>query len=115
LKLYLKPDSKPENYIFPFLKSDKDYSDRIYHNQQMGSKNALINKYLKQIQKKAEIQTHISFHISRHSFADFARKRNVSIYDISKNLGHSSLKVTDAYLKSLDIETSDKAMDDIFN
>ena len=115
LKLYLKPDSKPEDYIFPFLKSDKDYSDRIYHNQQMGSKNALINKYLKQIQKKAEIQTHISFHISRHSFADFARKRNVSIYDISKNLGHSSLKVTDAYLKSLDIETSDKAMDDIFN
>lgn len=112
---YLKPDSQPKDYIFPFLKSNKDYSDRIYHNQQMGSKNALINKYLKQIQEKAEIKTHISFHISRHSFADFARKSNISIYDISKNLGHSSLKVTDAYLKSLDMETSDKAMDELFN
>ncbi len=53
--------------------------------------------------------------MSRHSFADYARKRGMSIYDISKALGHKNLQVTERYLKEFDEESVDKAMGALFS
>lgn len=44
----------------------------------------------------------MTFHISRQSFADYARREGWGVYDIAKMLGHASLKTTEAYLASLD-------------
>ena len=72
------------------------------------SKNAVINKNLKEIQKLLSIETNISFHISRHSFADILRQKDKSIYDIKTLLGHTSIRQTENYLKGFDPITADK-------
>ena len=60
----------------------------------------------------------LSFHVSRHTFADIARKKigkSFGIYEISKMLGHSSIKVTENYLNSFDQDSVDEAMNSIFD
>ena len=68
------------------------------------SRNALANKYLKKIQARAGLKTNLTFHLARHSLADYLRKRGFSIYDISKVLGHANTRITEQYLKGFDRE-----------
>jgi site-specific recombinase XerD len=56
----------------------------------------------------------ISNHIARHSFSDIARKKGISVYDISKMLGHGNISITQRYLDSLDYESQDRALQEIF-
>ena len=53
---------------------------------------------------KANITKPITFHSARHTFAYLLLKYDVSIYTISKLLGHSSVKTTELYLHLLDKE-----------
>lgn len=87
--------------IFPLL-DGKDLSTPAKADAAIQAKNALVNKYLKKIAERAEITKRLSFHIARHSFADYARKSGASVYDVSHLLVHSNLKETDRYLKSLE-------------
>jgi integrase len=75
----------------------------------------LINKYLKEVAKKAKITKKLTTHTARHSFADIARQKTDNIYNLSKTLGHSSLKVTEAYLSSFDQQAVDDTMDSMFD
>ena len=52
----------------------------------------------------------------RHAeaFADLARVRGIDLHTISKALGHSSLTVTENYLKGFDQDAIDGAMDELF-
>jgi site-specific recombinase XerD len=100
-----------ESYIFPFLEDRYNYSDALFLHNQIGSKTALINSYLKDIAEKAGIKKNVTTHTARHSFADIARKKTDNLYNLSKALGHSSLKVTEAYLASFD----ESAIDDTLN
>lgn len=50
----------------------------------------------------------LSFHVARHSFADFARRQSGDLYAVSKALGHTSLQVTQNYLRSFDKDAVDK-------
>ena len=54
-------------------------------------------------------------HISRHSFANIARQKNANVYDISKALGHSSLKITESYLSKFDTQSQDETMKQVFD
>jgi len=88
LSHYHREDAKATDYIFPLLSNDAEYAgyvtqadkDRmkpeLRHKmyQDISSKNALINKYLKKIAEKAEIAKPLSMHISRHSFAHIAQE-----------------------------------------
>ena len=62
----------------------------------------------------AEIDANISFHVSRHSFANYANKKGMDLYSISKALAHSDLKTTQQYLDSFDEEKLDKSMNELF-
>jgi integrase/recombinase XerD len=104
-----------ESFIFPFLSDRFDYSDPMFLHNQIGSKTALINSYLKDIATKAKISKNITTHTARHSFADIARQKTDNIYNLSKALGHSSLKVTEAYLSSFDEKAVDDTLDSMFN
>ncbi len=52
---------------------------------------------LNKLCQKAEIKMKIGFHTLRHSIATHLLQRNMSIYEISKFLGHSSLESTQIY------------------
>lgn len=125
LELY---KGKKTDFIFPFLDNKGTYSKLITNAdkdktspellehllKRIGANITLFNRGLKVLATKAEINKNLTSHIARHSFSDIARKK-VSVYDISKMLGHSDLKVTQAYLNSLDVEAMDKSMEEVFN
>ncbi len=122
---HYRNEERPSGFIFPILNSHKDYSDPIYLRKRIIAKNALINKWLKKltrcVNEKLEKDgsdipkiEHISFHVSRHSFAQHAVESEVSIYDLQQTLRHSSVKTTEEYLKGLDEKLADKAMKKVF-
>ena len=43
-----------------------------------------------------------SFHTARHTFANLSRLAKTDIYLISKCLGHSSLSITEQYLRNFE-------------
>lgn len=106
---YKGPDVKKTDFVFPMLDTRQDLSDPLTLLNQISSKTVIINKYLKKLAEKVEIDKPITTHIARHSFSDIARKRGTNIYDISKMLGHSSIKITEAYLASIDLESQDES------
>jgi integrase len=110
LELYRRIDNKPDSYVFPMLKEVSSKITAKELDSLISSQNAMVNINLKAIQDIAEINTKMTFHLSRHSFADILRTKEISIYDISKLLGHSDIKITERYLKGFDNKTSDAAL-----
>jgi integrase len=129
LKHYVDFNQLTPKYIFPLLDNDAIYSKAItwemkerlpfetkaYLLRQVNSKNSLLNKNLAKLAELAEIEKKVTMHIARHSFANIARQKNANLYDISKSLGHSSLKITETYLSNFDTESQDKTMKQVFN
>lgn len=71
-----------------------------------------INRSLKIWVKKAGIKKHVTFHISRHTFATMALSNGSDLYVTSKLLGHTSVNTTAIYAKIVD-EARKKAVDAI--
>lgn len=114
LDIYRTEEVDLEDYIFPFLSNDVDYSNSKFLAKQLSAKTTIFNTNLKKLSNRTGITKNISTHIARHSFADIARKKGMSIYDISKALGHSSLGITERYLSDFDDNSLDDAMEDLF-
>lgn len=57
----------------------------------------------------------ILFQYCRHSFANIARQKKANVYDISKALGHTSLKITETYLSKFDTTSQDATMKQVFD
>ncbi|WP_295673179.1 site-specific integrase [uncultured Mucilaginibacter sp.] len=100
------------DYIFPFLKSGHQYTP-LQLNRAISSCTAYLNRDLKDIAGKAEIDKHISMHTSRHSWATRALRKGMRIEYVSALMGHSSIKTTQVYAKIVNAEL-DKAME-VFN
>lgn len=114
LKEYRQTISKGEDYIFPFLdaqvmKSGNEW--KIFN--EISSKNALINKYLKMIAEKANIEKNISLHVSRHSFASIAKGKNIELQKISELLVHGNKQITEDYLRPFASSELDETMEAI--
>ena len=128
LRHYHCEDVKATDYIFPLLSNDAEYAgyvtqadkDRmkpeLRHKmyQDISSKNALINKYLKKIAEKAEIAKPLSMHISRHSFAHIAQEAGAESSAIKNILGHSNLATTERYMGSFDTSKTDETLRNVF-
>jgi integrase len=82
--------------------------------QSISSANAKLNASLKTVCKKVGIEG-ISFHTSRHSFADLAREMKLDIRTIQELLGHNKVETTEVYMKSFYQEQTDEAMDKLFS
>lgn len=122
---HYKDHKKKDGFIFPILNNHKDYSDPIFLRKRIGSKNALINKWLGKIVdkvnerlEKQESETptldDISFHVARHSFAQYAVEQGLSMYELMQTLRHSKIETTQRYLKGLDEKLADQAMKKVF-
>lgn len=64
--------------------------------------NQKSNEHLKYIKEVAEIKTHISCHVARHTFATIGLNCGIPLEVVSEVLGHSSTRVTKIYAKMLD-------------
>ncbi len=109
LEFYKPSEEKNGQPIFPFLQQ-KDFSDRIKLYNAISNNTALINKYLKKLAKKADIDKNITFHTSRHTFATRALRKGMRIEYVSKILGHHDITVTQQYTKIVNRDL-DEAME----
>lgn len=66
------------------------------------------NKYVNRIAKRLGFQGKVNTYAARHTFATALLNANANPKEISESLGHSSLAVTEAYLKGLDLEKAKK-------
>ena len=69
-----------------------------------------FNKDLKRIAELCKIDTKITSYVSRHSFATNLKQKGVSTDIISEAMGHQTLTVTQAYLKELENDVIDDAI-----
>ena len=103
-----------DTFLFGYLKPGDD-TDPVRVRRRISSHNALVNRRLKDVAELAGVEAEgLSMHVARHSFADFARRKSGNLYAISKTLGHSSLQVTQAYLKSFDRDAVDQLASELW-
>ncbi|MBK7763328.1 MAG: site-specific integrase [Bacteroidetes bacterium] len=87
----------PSDFIFPIIhreESELQYRDILWARKR-------YNKQLKKLAILCDIEANLTSYVSRHSFATQAMLQQVPLNAISSMLGHSSLKTTEIYLKSL--------------
>jgi integrase len=116
--LLMTPDSGkwiPENYIFPFLSNRTKFKSNAEKLQAISSKNAMLNKQLKKLDKLAGIGKNLSFHMARHSFAYIGYKKTKDINAMRDLLKHTNLKETQTYITSLTNDQDRDILGEIFD
>lgn len=102
--------------LFPFIR-ERDQKDPVRLRQRISAANADLNLLIKEVAQMAGIRKpkEVSFHVARHSFADYARQAsNGDVYAVSKALGHSSIAITERYLASFDRKATDALADNMW-
>jgi integrase len=124
LSHYRNDECKPNQFIFGLIKDE--FSSLINDEKKIksghektlfgaiGSRNAILNKNLKELAKLAEISKPLTFHIARHSFADYAISKKVNPRVLQKILGHEKFETTETYIHNRDNKEVDESMIEIF-
>ena len=64
--------------------------------------NVQYNSFLKEVAILCDIDTHLTTHVARHTFATtFTMAKGVSLETVKEMLGHSSIRMTERYAKVL--------------
>lgn len=92
-------------YKLMLLPKAQEILERYDYNLDMLT-NQKCNQYLKAIQVMANIRTHLTMHVGRHTFATWALKRGVPIEVVSKMLAHADIQTTQIYAKVLQEEVT---------
>lgn len=77
-----------DDYVFTDSKGKKFWADTV---------SKLFNGAVRETSKHINLESSIHFHTLRHRFASCLIQRGVSLYEVSKLLGHSDIKVTEIY------------------
>lgn len=92
-------------YFIPMMEIPKKILDK-YKNQTFKDEKLLpvktsitVNRHLKEIAKICGIKKHLTFHLSRHTFATLVMSKGVSLESVSKMLGHKNIQTTQIYAK----------------
>lgn len=95
----------PSEYLLP-----SPFTKHLYHRDVESCKVLIsyMNKMLKRIATELEIPINLSTHVARHTFAELARQHSGDIYGISKALGHTTIQITEGYLKHTDQKAIDR-------
>jgi integrase/recombinase XerD len=96
LSFYSKLNSDSP-FVFPIIKRE----NLVYQYKDIEWARKQYNKKLKALADLCGIDKNLTSYVSRHSFATQAMLQQVPLNAISTMLGHSSLKTTEVYLKSL--------------
>lgn len=140
IEKYRRGDALPDDFMFPLIDVQKilrnlipvddslTVKDLVFReapgqreqkiqkelDRDISSKNAYVNKEIKKVATAAGITKDIHFHCSRHSYANIANEKKANLHELSQSLGHSSLKVTENYLQSLDNAASNDAASTVY-
>jgi len=97
IETYGNPDTSPHNYIFNYLRPGLSPLQ-----ENLIIKNTIhnINRLMTSIGKALGISK-LTTYAARHSWASISRREGVSLFGISKGMGHQSLATTQIYLDSL--------------
>ena len=96
--------TKDSPYLLPIITKTDGTERRQY--ERMEHK---VNYYLKKIGTMVGLQAPLTTYTGRHTWASTMRDMGTSLSVISKGLGHESLKTTQIYLSSIDMEGVVKA------
>ena len=91
--------TKGSPYLLPIITKTDGTERRQY--ERMEHK---VNYYLKKIGTMVGLQASLTTYTGRHTWASILRDMGTSLSVISKGLGHESLKTTQIYLSSIDME-----------
>lgn len=90
-------DTNPHSpYLFSFLTSEEGTTES-YHEYQRALRT--FNQQLNQIEGMLNLKTHLSSYTARHTWATLAYYNEIHPGIISEAMGHSSITVTETYLK----------------
>ncbi|MCM4171602.1 site-specific integrase [Arenibacter sp. TNZ] len=106
---YYREHGYGNKYVLPLLFRE-DYTPT----QLADRKHKMLGIYnieLKEVAKLCNITKNVSSYVARHSFANCLKQKGVATDVISESLGHQNLAVTQAYLKELDTDIVDKALE----
>ena len=109
----VKVHSKLQAIIDKYYDKNKEYLFKTKVNSE--SYNTICNRNLKVIAQLCGIEKKITFHISRHSFANNMKNSKKDIYIIQQALGHSDIRVTQQYLAALEDDIIDNEIEDFYN
>ena len=98
-------------YLFPILDETAENDKKLYENYRQALRT--FNRKLAKMAALLLPGTNISSYTARHTWATLAFYSGIPIGIISKALGHSSIKVTETYLKPFENEKVDAANDEL--
>ncbi|WP_302604294.1 site-specific integrase [uncultured Alistipes sp.] len=100
-------DKYPENptqYLLPIITSQDGTERKQYLNKIL-----FVNRKLKQIARLAKISTPLTMYVTRHSWANIAKSKNVPLSVISEGMGHDNEETTRIYLAAIQTNRIDEA------
>ena len=95
LKILEKWKGRHNIFVFGLLPDEFDLKDEEKLRTRRNSITSIINKQLKSISKKMQLDKKVTFHMARHSWAVSALKQGMQISMISSLLGHKSTWVSE--------------------
>ena len=122
-KIIKDRDALLRKVIYNYSLKNKDYifgyklegiTDPLKRYNKISSISAQMNKCFKSIAFNYDIEP-FSFYSSRHTFAYNFKKATGDIHKVSKALAHSSVSITEVYLKGFKSEELYKDTDDFYN
>jgi integrase/recombinase XerD len=94
-----------DGYIFPILNPEMSEEKKFRTIKEAINR---ANDYVSKIAKRVGINEHVSTYVARHSWATISKNSGASVEFLSEALGHSSVKVTQGYLKSFEKSTREQ-------
>lgn len=100
-----KREKTDVDYFIPMMEIPKKilekYKTQIFKNGKLlpVKVSLTVNRHLKEISEICGINKHLTFHLSRHTFATLAMSKGVSLESVSKMLGHKNIQTTQIYAK----------------
>ncbi|MFH0865800.1 MAG: site-specific integrase [Bacteroidota bacterium] len=113
IERYKNKESQKDDFIFPFLDKSDDLKDPKILLARVASITTYTNTDLRDIAGQVEIEKHLHFHTSRHTWATRALRKGMRIEYVSKLMGHNSIRTTQVYAKIVNADL-DNAMK-VFN
>ncbi len=100
--------------IFKLLEATKK-CELVFHDNCKLIKQDYVIKVFKKYIQKAKLNDKLNFHSLRHTFASWLVQKGVSIYQVSKLLGHADIKTTQIYshLRADDLQNTVNLLNNI--
>lgn len=95
---YGTKDKSPDNYVFPFLLGCDNAEQRERRRKNAQGR---LNDWLKDIGENIGLPIRLVLNLARHSFSTNLKLNDVPSTFIKDALGHSSIAVTEHYLKTI--------------